>query len=170
MVSCLDTESVRDRLFARGWRSGPSGLTSPDRAAIAGVTGHVAESVIEVVLEPLGWSPLWHMTGPGRHGVDLVLLAPGGLVVAIEVKGTLVSGRIPRLSAGELAQMSAAWVDKVDNPGMAELALASSDVYGGVAIVNFADLTWRVARTLDFLAFEPVAAQKQLADLAWLVG
>jgi hypothetical protein len=28
-----------------------------------------------------------------------------------------------------------------------------------VAIVNFADLTWKAALTGDFLAFEPVAAQ-----------
>jgi hypothetical protein len=63
-------------------------------------------------------------------GVDPVLLARGDVVVAIEVKGTLVPGRAPRLSAGELAQMSAAWVDKLDNRGMAELGLASSDVYG----------------------------------------
>ena len=67
----------------------------------------------------------------------------------------MVPGRAPRLSAGELAQMSAAWVDKVDNPAMAELGLANSDVYGGVAIVNFVDLTWKATLTGDFLAFEP---------------
>jgi hypothetical protein len=126
--------------------------------------------VFSLSLEPLGWSPLWHMTGPGWHGVDLVFLAPGDLVVAIEVKGTLVPGRVPRLSAGELVQMSAARVDKVDNPGMAELGLASPDVYGGVAVVNLADLTWRIALTRDCQIFELTAAQEQLASLAWLVG
>jgi hypothetical protein len=110
------------------------------------------------------------MTGTGWHGVDLVLLVPGDVVVAIEVKGTLVPGRVPRLSAGEIAQMSAAWVDKVDNPGMAELGLASTDVYGGVTVVNFADLTWRAALTRDFLAFEPIRSHEQLADLTWLMG
>ena len=40
-----------------------------------------------------------------------------------------------------------------------------TDVYreppnGGVAIVNFADLTWKAALTGDFLALEPVAAQE----------
>jgi len=170
VASSLDSGSAPDQLFLRGWRSGLADLTKRDRATIAGVTGHVAESVIGVVLETLGWSPLWHMTGPGWHGVDLVLLAPGDLVVAIEVKGTLVPGRIPRLSAGELVQMSAAWVDKIDNPGMVELGLASTDVYGGIAVVNLADLTWRVALTRDFLSFEPIHAQEQLADLTWLVG
>jgi hypothetical protein len=169
VTACLDTEVARDQLFARGWRSGLGDLTRRERAAIAGVTGHVAESVIEVLLEPLGWLPLWHLTGPGRHGVDLVLLAPGDVVVAIEVKGTLVPGRVPRLSTGELKQMSAAWVDKVDNPGMAELGLASADVYGGVAVVNLADLTWRAALTRDFVIFEPISTQEQLADLGWLV-
>lgn len=72
VASCLDTESVRDQLFDVGWRSGPGGLTSRQRAAIAGVTGHVAESVIEMLLEALGWSPLWHLTGPGWHGVSTV--------------------------------------------------------------------------------------------------
>ena len=43
------------------------------------------------------------------------------------------------------------------------------DVYGGVAIVNFVDLTWKAALTGDFLAFEPVAAQGQLVGLSWLV-
>ncbi|MGH9104920.1 MAG: hypothetical protein ACRDZX_03615 [Acidimicrobiales bacterium] len=135
-------------------------LTIRERATMAGVTGHISESVIEVLLEPLGWSTLWHMTGPGWHGVDLVLLAPGDVVVAIEVKGTLVQGRVPRLSAGELVQMSAAWVDKVDNPGMAELGLASTDVHGGIAVVNIADLTWRVALTRDFQIFEPTGCPR----------
>ena len=52
---------------------------------------------------------------------------------------------------------------------MAELGLANSDVYGGVAIVNFVDLTWKAALTGDSLAFEPVAAQGQLVGLSWLV-
>jgi hypothetical protein len=44
------------------------------RGALGGVTGHVAESVVEIVLESLGWTPVWHFLGPGRHGVDLLLL------------------------------------------------------------------------------------------------
>ncbi len=64
--------------------------------------------------------------------------------------------------------MSAGWIDKTDNPGMADLGLASSDVYGGVVVVNFADLTWRAALTRDFLVFEPVSRLSQLRDLAWL--
>ena len=43
--------------------------------------------------------------------------------------------------------MGTAWLDKVDNPGMAELDFASSDIYGAVAAVNFTDLSWRTTRT-----------------------
>ena len=61
------------------------------------------------------------LDGPGRHGVDLLMLSPAAdHVLAIEVKGTLRTGRLPRLSRRATLQMSAAWVDKRDNPGMAE--------------------------------------------------
>lgn len=49
--------------------------------------------------------------------------------------------------AGNLAQMSAPWVDKADNPAMSELGLHSSDVYGAIVAINFTDLIWRVALT-----------------------
>src|SRR5579859_322506 len=91
---CLDLSSARDRLFARGWRSGPASLTRAERCAVAGVTGHIAESVTEVLLDRLDWRVLWHFTGPGRHGVDLVFVTPDGKVAAVEVKGTLTAGRI----------------------------------------------------------------------------
>ncbi len=76
--------------------------------------------------------------------------------------------RIPRLSRREMLQMSAAWVDKADNPGMAELELGSRDVYGAVVAVNFADMVWRIALTADFLAFQPVMHFGQVAVLGWL--
>jgi hypothetical protein len=167
---CLDPDSAKDRLFARGWRSGLASLTRVERCAVAGVTGHVAESVTEVLLDCLGWRVLWHFTGPGRHGVDLVFLAPDDKVVAVEVKGTLIAGRIPRLSRREITQMSAKWVDKADNPGMAELELRSVDIYGAVAVINFADMTWRTALTSDFSALTPIAQAGQLTRLDWLPG
>jgi hypothetical protein len=165
---CLDLASAKDRLFARGWRSGPAGLTRAERCAVAGVTGHIAESAVEVLLDRLDWRVLWHFTGPGRHGVDLVFLTPDDKVVAVEVKGTFTAGRIPRLSRREMAQMSAEWVDKADNPGMAEFGLRSADIYGAVAVVNFADLSWRIALTADFSALRPVLHIGQLTDLSWL--
>jgi DNA/RNA non-specific endonuclease len=165
---CLDPASARDHLFGRGWRSGPASLTRVERCAVAGVTGHVAESVIEVLLDRLDWRVLWHFTGPGRHGMDLLFLTPDDKVAAVEVKGTLTAGRIPRLSRREITQMSAEWVDKADNPGMAELGLRSTDVYGAVAAVNFADMTWRIALTADFSALLPVIHLGQLTSLDWL--
>jgi hypothetical protein len=165
---CLDLASTKDQLFARGWRSGPASLTRAERCAVAGVTGHVAESVTEKLLDRLGWRVLWHFTGPGRHGVDLVFLSPDDTVVAVEVKGTLIAGRIPRLSHREMTQMSAAWVDKADNPGMAELGLSSGDIYGAVAAINFADMTWRVALTSDFSTLSPVTDAGRLTSLDWL--
>ena len=164
---CLDPASAKDYLFARGWRSGLASLTRAERCAVAGVTGHVAESVIEVLLDRLDWRVLWHFTGPGRHGVDVLFLTPDNNVAAVEVKGTLTAGRIPRLSRREITQMSAEWVDKADNPGMAELGLRSADVYA-VAVVNFADMTWRIALTGDFSALLPVTHLGQLTRLDWL--
>ena len=170
VADCLDLDRAADSMFERGWRAGPACLAHAERCAIAGITGHVAESVTEVVLDALEWRVLWHFTGPGRHGVDLVFLTPDDNVVAVEVKGTLVPGRVPRLSRRELVQMSAAWVDKADNPGMAELGLASDDVYGAVVAVNFADLTWRAAMTDDFVVLHPVERLEQLTNLGWLTG
>lgn len=164
---CLGPAAM-DAVFARGWWHGPASLTRAERSAVAGVTGHIAESVTEMLLDRLGWHVLWHFTGPGRHGVDLVFLAPGDLVIAVEVKGTLVAGRIPRLSRGELTQMSASWMNKADNPGMTELGLDSADVYGGVVIINFAELTWRSSLTTDFAALIPITDMEQLADPGWL--
>lgn len=166
---CLDPDSATDELFSRGWRLGPGFLTRRERCVVAGVIGHVAESVIELALDRLQWRVLWHFTGPGGHGVDLMFLTPDGKVVAVEVKGTLVAGRIPRLTRREMRQMSAAWIDKADNPGMAELELQSEDIYGAVAAVNFADMIWRIALTSDFTALVPVANLEQLTQLGWLI-
>jgi len=126
--------------------------------------------VAEILLDGLGWAVLWHFAGPGRHGVDLVLVPPGDAVVAIEVKGTLVPRRLPRLARRELAQMSAGWVDKGDNPGMHELGVTSGEIYGAVLLVNFADPTWRAGLTSDFVNLFPVQSLNQLTDLAWLAN
>ena len=112
---------------------------------------------------------LWHFEGPGRHGIDLLALDPSATrVVAFEAKGTLRPKHWPRLSHSALAQMSTAWVDKTDNPGMHNWELTSDDVYGGVILVNFAERLFRVAFTSDFVNLRPVATIEQLADLSWL--
>ena len=64
--------------------------------------------------------------------------------------------------------MSAEWVDKADNPGMAELGLRSTDVNGAVAAVNIADMTLRIALTADYTEHMPVTHLGQLDRLDWL--
>ena len=64
--------------------------------------------------------------------------------------------------------MSGAWVDKADNPGMANWELHSADAYGAVVLVNFAAMAYRAAFTSDFQHLQPVQDASQLADLGWL--
>jgi Holliday junction resolvase-like predicted endonuclease len=168
LVRACMVDDPRDELFERAWVSGISTLSGRERSAIAGVTGHVAESLAVVLLAEVGWHVLWQFATTGGHGIDLLMLSPDQRVVAIEVKGTLVAGHVPNLSRRRLAQMSRAWVDKPDNPGMHLYELNSSDVYGAVITVNFVDLVWRCAFTNDFVALRPVEDLHQLADLAWL--
>lgn len=92
------------------------------------------------------------------------------MLFAVEVKGTLVPGRVPRMTRGEIEQMSGAWVDKPDNPAMTNWGLRSQDVYGALAAVNFADMTLRVAFTADFVAFSAVRSESWLRTPAWLAG
>ncbi len=65
--------------------------------------------------------------------------------------------------------MSAEWVDRADNPGMAELGLRSAEVYGAVAVINFADMIWRIALTADFSMLSPVTHLGQLTHFGWLI-
>jgi hypothetical protein len=81
------------------------------------------------------------------------------------VKGTLRRGRWPPPSSRSLRQMSAEWLDKADNPGMGEWALRSEDVFGGIMVVNFADIAFKVALTNDFARWWPVRSLDELADL-----
>ena len=63
-------------------------------------------------------------------------------------------------------QMSAAWVDKRDNPGMAEWELQSADVYGAVIAVSFAEMVVRAIVSDDFATWRAVAALEDLASVA----
>ncbi len=89
-------------------------------------------------------------------------------VIVFEVKGTLRPRRLPPLSRAELQQLSAAWIDKKDNPGMASLELESRDVYGGMAVVQFADRCSRIGLTSDFESLHAIQSTEQLLDLEWL--
>jgi hypothetical protein len=89
-------------------------------------------------------------------------------IIVFEVKGTLRPNRLPTLVRGELKQLSAAWVDKKDNPGMATLEVESSDVYGGMAVVQFAERSYRIALTSGFESLHPITRIDQLLELEWL--
>ena len=167
---CLRADDPIDAVFAEAFRSSLDTIPRASRhGALAGVTGHVAESVIEVILSEHGYQPIWHFEGPRRHGIDLAMLSPAlDRVIVFEVKGTLRPRRLPGLSRRELRQMSTAWMDKKDNPGMASLELESADVYGGMAIIQFAERTYRVGLTNDFETLHPLTSHDQLVDLTWL--
>src|SRR2546423_11306491 len=72
VLDCLDLEKrPQDVPFATAFEQTLQALEPAGRrGALAGISGHMAESVTEVVLERLGWTPVWHFVGPGRHGVD----------------------------------------------------------------------------------------------------
>jgi hypothetical protein len=168
--SCLDESDELDSRFSLAWTQSLKALPKQHRSgALPGVTGHVAESVVELILDEYGYVPLAHHASAGRHGVDLLMLhLPSDMVLAIEVKGTLRKGHIPRLTRGELTQMSHAWIDKRDNPAMRGSDLEGNDVYGAVAAVNFIDMTSRFALTSDFARFRPVERLDQLTDPGWI--
>ena len=63
--------------------------------------------------------------------------------------------------------MGAAWLDKPDNPGMADWAVSSEDVYGAVVLVNFHELAFKAALTADLESWLPVTDPHQLDDVGW---
>lgn len=165
--SCLDEGRERfDALFRRA-RAG--GLASIDRTERSGhlwrVVGEVAECVAEIVLDELGYTVFWHITEPGVHGVDLLFLSPGEAVLALEVKGTLRAGAIPRLTPSRLRQMSREWLNQPDNPAMSEWELEADDLYAGVMVVDLATPAYRVALSADFDAYVPVTHVAQWTAL-----
>lgn len=171
VMSCM-LDRPSDAIFHHAFDHGLASLPPAKRSgALASTTGHIAESVVSVLLKDLGFFVVWHFTGSGAHGVDLVELSPDARhVLAIEVKGTLRPHYWPRLTKGELTQFSAAWLDKDDNPGMAEWSLGSADVFGAVVLVNFADRLWKAAVTAEFQLFLPIASTDELAELSQLAS
>jgi hypothetical protein len=173
VTGCLDLhDHPSDAIFAMAFERSLAALAPLERrGALGGITGHVAESVVEVMLADHGWSPVWHFIGPGRHGVDLLVLDPGQKrLFAVEIKGTLRPRHWPRLKRSELTQMAVEWLDKQDNPAMHDWGLTSADVYGGIVLVNFQDLLFKVTLTADFSVWYPVVCLEQLDHLDWLDG
>lgn len=166
---CLDPISLRDDEFRRAWLESMAGKRSARLpGSLSPTTGHVAESITSAILNEFGFELIWQLTGPGAHGVDLIMLDPAGSnLVAWEVKGTLRRSGLPRLRGRERRQMGEDWLDKADNPGMAEWKFRSGDVLGGIAVVRFPQMELRLAVTGDYLAFVPIRDIDMLADLSW---
>jgi hypothetical protein len=70
------------------------------------VIGEVGEAAAAVVFVDAGYTLFEQITTPGIHGVDLLFITPDEAVVALEVKGTLRPGAIPRLTSSLRRQMS----------------------------------------------------------------
>lgn len=170
VLGCLSVEEPSDRMFRRAWSQSLTVLTRREKAAVAPVTGHVAESVVQLVLQDdYGYNVVWLLDGPGTRGVDLIVLSPAGdRVIAVEVKGTLRPNHWPKVSGRLLKQMTAEWLDKPDNPGMGELSFTSEDLYGALIQVSFAEMAFRASFTADFHTWTHVTARNQLEDLEWL--
>jgi len=93
----------------------------------------------------------------------LLFLSPDEAVLALEVKGTLRVGAVPRLTPSRLRQMSREWLNQPDNPAMSEWELEADDLYAGVMVVDLATPAYRVALSEDFEAYVPVIDSAQLA-------
>src|SRR4051812_8064129 len=109
--SCL-LDRPGDAAFLTAFEQGLVSIGATGRGgSLGGTTGHIAESVVELLLADVGYNVVWHFAGPGQHGVDLLELSPDGdYLLAVEVKGTLRAGRWPRLTRGELQQFGPAWL------------------------------------------------------------
>lgn len=167
--SCLDLSGSRDEEFFQRWKAICAGVPQRIPNSLAVVTGHVAESVVAMILEEQGLLPIAHQTGAGGHGVDLIVFDPAKeVVIAVEVKGTLRAGRLPWLTRREKSQMSREWLDQKDNPTMAEFDFDSADIYGAVIAVNFSEMVIRAALTKDFVDFRPAASLLQVSTSDWL--
>lgn len=169
VAGCLDLKkSDDDNLFHRTWTRVLAGESYRVPPRIAPVTGHVAESVAAVKLADVGFTLFWQLTGPGRHGVDLLMLDPAGATaVAWEVKGTLRRNGFPRLSRRDVEQMSPDWLDRHDGMGMSEWGLNAADVLGGFVVLSFARMLMWVGVTSDYASITPIRAEEELLDLSW---
>jgi hypothetical protein len=164
--SCVKPSKPADALFERARIHGLNSVDRRQRSGhLARVIGEVAESVAEIVLDEQGYNLFWQITTPGIHGVDLLFLSPDESVLALEVKGTLRRGTIPRLTPSRLRQMSREWLNDRANPAMAEWSLQADDLYAGVMLVDLASPLYKVALSANFEHYSPVADLTQLASL-----
>jgi hypothetical protein len=169
--SCVKPSKQTDALFERARIHGLNSIERSQRSGhLARVTGEVAESIAEIVLDEQGYNLFWQITTPGIHGVDLLFLSPDECVLALEVKGTLRPGTIPRLTPSRLAQMSREWLNDPTNPAMAEWSLQADDLYAGVMLIDLTTPLYRLALSSNFEHYTAVTDLAELASLHELLG
>lgn len=169
---CLDdTREPFDALFRRARTDGLASIARTERSGhLWRVIGEVAESVAEIVLDGVDYHVIWHITERGARGVDLLLLSPDESVLALEVKGTLRTGTIPRLTPSRLRQMSRDWLNQPRNPAMQEWELEADDLFAGVMVVDLASPSYRIAISDDFETYLPAMELGELASLRALAS
>ncbi|MDQ2910283.1 MAG: hypothetical protein M3R26_03135 [Actinomycetota bacterium] len=64
--------------------------------------------------------------------------------------------------------MARDWLEKPDNPAMTEWGVMSEDVYGGIALLNFHEMAYKMALATDVTRWRPIEFVAQLEDLSWL--
>lgn len=165
IADSLDEENPADADFARVRSKGLAHVQAAQRhPELARVTGEVAESVAQLMLDEQGYSLFWQIPTPGVHGVDLLLLAPDGSAVALEVKGTLRPQAIPRLTPSRQRQMSRDWLNNPRNPGMVDWSLRAEDLYAAVIVIDLALAQFRAAVSADFETYQPITRLDELAS------
>jgi hypothetical protein len=168
---CVKPSKPADALFEQARLHGLGSIERSQRSGhLARVIGEVAESVAEIVLAEQDYNLFWQIATPGIHGVDLLFLSPDESVLALEVKGTLRRGTIPRLTPSRLRQMSREWLNDPANPAMAEWALQADDLYAGVMLVDLASPLYRLALSSNFEHYTAVTDLAELASLRELFG
>jgi hypothetical protein len=113
----------------------------------------MAEAVAMRLLADAGINPFSQADPFDGHGVDLLALTEAGEVIAVEVKGTLRAGRLPRLGRTRHLQMSLEWLNRATNPAMVNCELVGRDVCGAIMSLDFARPQWRAVLSGDFLYF-----------------
>jgi hypothetical protein len=155
-----------DPLFRRAWVEGLDALKLDEAAdACAWTSARFAESVATLLMREAGLEVFAELAAPGVHGADMLALTPHGEVLAVEVKGTLRPGTVPRIGRGRLRQMSLEWLDSRSNPAMVEWELTGAEIYGSIAALDLAGNSWRIALADDCEQFVPVRAVADLCAL-----
>jgi len=168
---CVKPSKPADALFERARLHGLKSIDPSQRSGhLSRVVGEVAESVAEILFDEQGYNLFWQITTPGIHGVDLLFLSPDESVLALEVKGTLRRGTIPRLTPSRLRQMSREWLNDPANPAMAEWSLQADDLYAGVMVIDLASPLYRLAVSGNFEHYVPIADPAKLQSLRGLFG